>query len=72
MIVLGCAMVLWAGWFMPREFSRVRSRIAQRGNPTQRFDDMLQSRSYRLTLAVGLIGGVVLIITGVVLAIIGE
>ena len=71
MIVLGCVMVLWAGWFMPREFTRIRSRIAQRGSSAQRFDDMLQSRSYRFTLAVGLVGGVVLIITGVILAIIG-
>jgi uncharacterized membrane protein len=72
MMILGAVVVLWALWFMPRQFSRIRDRIGQSGNSTQRFDAMLKGRSYRLAVVAGVIAGVVLIAAGAALVVFGE
>jgi hypothetical protein len=68
-IVFGVLCVGWSRWFMPREMARIRTRMAQRGRSTARFDAIVEGSGYRFCMAWIGAAGIVAVIFGVVLAI---
>lgn len=68
-IVFGVLCVGSSRWLMPREITRMRTRMARRGQSTARLDAIVGGVGYRFAMAwIGAVG-VVAVIFGVVLAI---
>jgi hypothetical protein len=65
-VYLGCGVVvlLNTAWYEPRSMARVRSRVAEGGDPGK-FDTWLDSRKYRLLRWLGVPAGIVLVVLGV-------
>jgi hypothetical protein len=66
-VAIGAAFILWA-WWVPRQMRGIRDRVAERGGDVERFERFRHGRLMRAAPAVGVGAGVILIVTGLLLA----
>jgi hypothetical protein len=72
MCALGVFMLVWSLWHLPRSMQRIRGKVVARRGRAERFDAMLESRSYRL-IALGATGtGLASLVAGIFFLVRGE
>lgn len=69
---VGIVLILWARWYMPREFGRIRNGLDRRGRSPERFDTLLRSRRYHLLVVVMGLAGMLAVVAGSLLLVLGE
>jgi predicted MFS family arabinose efflux permease len=65
-VVLGVLSLLWLRLYVPRAMKRIQRSQEKRGQPTERFEMMLDSTRYRLAIGAMTIASTAAIVLGVV------